>query len=120
VNFARINIRLCSISNNNAYRFQTMIFRFFTIALIFGFAFAFASASKMDADASQARSGPFVETTRSLTELANDGYEIRGNLGTALILQKGGSIFSCQVPPDPEKLSYKPYFICSELREEKR
>jgi hypothetical protein len=53
-----------------------------------------------------------------LTELAGSGYEIRGNLGTALILQKGASIFSCQVPPDPEKLSFKPFFICSELREE--
>ncbi len=64
------------------------------------------------------RSGPFVVTARSLSELAKDGYEIRGNLGTALVLQKGASIFSCMIPPDPEHLSYQPRFVCSELREE--
>ncbi|MEQ9152071.1 MAG: hypothetical protein RIF42_16600 [Parvibaculaceae bacterium] len=66
------------------------------------------------------RAGPFVATDKSLTELAGDGYEIRGNLGTALVLQKGASIYSCQVPPDPETLDFKPYFVCSELQEEPR
>lgn len=66
------------------------------------------------------RSGPFVATDKSLTDLVNDGYEIRGNLGTALILQKEASVFSCQIPPDPEKLDFKPYFVCAELKEEPR
>lgn len=64
------------------------------------------------------RSGPFVVTSRSLGELSKDGYEIRGNLGTSLVLQKGPSIFSCMIPPDPEHLSYQPRFVCSELKEE--
>lgn len=63
------------------------------------------------------RSGPFVATEKSLTDLVGDGYEIRGNLGTALILQKGASVYSCQIPPDPEKLDFKPYFVCAELQE---
>lgn len=67
-----------------------------------------------------ARSGPFVVSPLSLGTLAKDGYEIRGNLGPALILQKGASIFSCVIPPDPEHLSYRTYFICSELKEEAR
>jgi hypothetical protein len=66
------------------------------------------------------RSGPFVATDKSLTDLVSDGYSIRGNLGTALILQKGPSVFSCQIPPDPEKLDFKPYFVCAELKEEPR
>lgn len=63
------------------------------------------------------RSGPFVATDKSLTDLLGDGYRIRGNLGTALILQKQASVFSCQVPPDPEALGFKPYFVCAELSE---
>ncbi len=66
------------------------------------------------------RSGAFVATDKSLTDLVSDGYSIRGNLGTALILQKGPSVFSCQIPPDPEALGFKPYFVCAELREEPR
>ncbi|MEX0839415.1 MAG: hypothetical protein WD034_07775 [Parvibaculum sp.] len=66
------------------------------------------------------RSGPFVATDKSLTDLVGDGYRIRGNLGTALILQKGASVFSCQIPPDPEALDFKPYFVCAELDEEPR
>jgi hypothetical protein len=66
------------------------------------------------------RAGPFVATDKSLTDLASYGYEIRANLGTALLLQKGASIFSCQIPPDPETLGFKPYFVCAELREEPR
>ncbi|HEX7775437.1 MAG TPA: hypothetical protein VF449_02800 [Parvibaculum sp.] len=80
----------------------------------------FATAAGMDPYAAGKRNGPFVVTDRSLTGLAKDGYEIRGNLGTALILQKGASIFSCMIPPDPEHLSYKSYFVCSELSEETR
>lgn len=78
------------------------------------------SALAADPHAAGTRSGPFVATERSLTDLAKDGYEIRGNLGTALVLQKGASIFSCMIPPDPEHLSYQPYFVCSELKEEPR
>ncbi|MFN4231240.1 hypothetical protein [Parvibaculum sp.] len=63
------------------------------------------------------RSGPFVATEKSLTDLLTDAYEIRGNLGTALILQKGPSVYSCQIPPNPEKLDFEPYFVCSELKE---
>lgn len=66
------------------------------------------------------RSGPFVVTDRALSDLLKDGYEIRGNLGSALVLQKAASVFSCMIPPDPEHLSYQPYFVCSELREEAR
>ncbi|MDP2122836.1 MAG: hypothetical protein Q8J92_00505 [Parvibaculum sp.] len=66
------------------------------------------------------RSGPFVATDKSLTDLLGDEYEIRGNLGTALILQKGASVYSCQIPPDPEQLDFKPYFVCAELDEEPR
>jgi hypothetical protein len=81
---------------------------------------ALAAAEGMDPYAAGKRNGPFVATDRSLTDLAKDGYEIRGNLGTALVLQKGASIFSCSIPPDPEHLSYKAYFVCSELKEEMR
>ncbi len=63
------------------------------------------------------RSGPFVATEKSLSDLVGDEYEIKGNLGTALILQKGASVYSCQIPPDPEKLDFKPYFVCAELQE---
>ena len=56
-------------------------------------------------------------TAKSLSDLVGDGYRIRGNLGTALILQKGASVFSCQIPPDPENLDFKPYFVCAELNE---
>ncbi|MDZ4382149.1 MAG: hypothetical protein U0942_12500 [Parvibaculum sp.] len=66
------------------------------------------------------RSGAFVTTDKSLTDLVSDGYDIKGNLGTALILQKEASVFSCQIPPDPENLDFKPYFVCAELREEPR
>lgn len=76
-----------------------------------------AAAESKDIYAPGTRSGPFVVTPRSLGELARDGYEIRGNLGTALVLQKAASIFTCAIPPDPEHMSYRPYFVCSELRE---
>lgn len=93
----------------------------FTLALLFGGALAAmpaeAQSQKFDTGT---RSGPFVASDKSLTALAGDGYEIRGNLGTALILQKGPSIYSCQIPPDPETLSFKPYFVCAELKEEPR
>ncbi|MBX3505764.1 MAG: hypothetical protein KF895_09825 [Parvibaculum sp.] len=58
-----------------------------------------------------------MATDKSLTDLTGDGYQIRGNLGTALILQKGASVYSCQIPPDPEALDFKPYFVCAELAE---
>jgi hypothetical protein len=79
-----------------------------------------AAAEAKDPLAPGSRSGPFVVSTRSLGELASDGYEIRGNLGTALVLQKAASIFTCSIPPDPEHLSYRPYFVCSELQEDRQ
>ncbi len=63
------------------------------------------------------RSGPFVVTDRSLADLAADGYEVKTGFGRALILQKEGSIYSCEVPPARETLSYASYFVCSELKE---
>lgn len=84
---------------------------------------ALAGAAQADAArdtyAPGTRNGPFVVTTRSLGELAKNGYEIRGNLGTALVLQKGGSIYSCTIPPDLAHLSYHSYFVCSELNEQR-
>lgn len=84
---------------------------------------AFASGaqavSSKDPYATGTRKGPFVTTSRSLSDLARDGYKISGNLGTALVLQKGASIFSCMIPPDPEHLSYRNYFVCSELQEKR-
>jgi len=77
-----------------------------------------AAQSASETQAPGARMGPFVVSDKSLSNLVQNGYEIRGNLGNALVLQKGASIFSCQILPDPEKLSYKPYFLCSELHEE--
>jgi hypothetical protein len=82
-----------------------------------GLASAAQAAVAKDSYAPGTRSGPFVATDRSLSDLAQDGYEIRGNLGTALVLQKGASIYSCMIPPDPEHLSYRTYFVCSELKE---
>lgn len=81
----------------------------------------FLAATAAEAESSKyqvgTRSGPFVASEKSLTDLVSDGYDIRGNIGTALILQKGASVYSCQIPPDPEKLDFKPYFVCSELKE---
>jgi hypothetical protein len=101
-----------------------MTFRFaraFTACLLFSACSIgpLAAAEAKDPLAPGSRSGPFVVSTRSLGELAADGYEIRGNLGTALVLQKAASIFTCSIPPDPEHLSYRSYFVCSELKEER-
>ncbi|MBI1262667.1 MAG: hypothetical protein GC184_13185 [Rhizobiales bacterium] len=87
-------------------------------ALIMFSAFAVpVAAAPGDAFIPGTRTGPFVATEMTLSDLTKDGYEIKGNLGSSLILQKGASIYSCQIPPDPEHLSYKPYFVCSELSE---
>lgn len=72
-----------------------------------------------DIHAPGTRNGPFVVTSLGLGDLTKDGYEIRGNLGTALVLQKAASIYTCTIPPDPEHLSYRSYFVCSELKEER-
>ena len=66
------------------------------------------------------RDGPFVMSGRNLSDLVGDGYVISGNLGNFLVLQKGASVFSCGLATDPEKLSYKPFFLCSELDEQGR
>lgn len=83
-----------------------------------GFTAAKAADAPKDLYAPGTRQGPFVTTARTLGDLVRDGYEIRGNLGTALVLQKAASIYSCSVPPDPEHLSYRAYFVCSALDEQ--
>ncbi|MDO8421400.1 MAG: hypothetical protein Q7S99_04500 [Parvibaculum sp.] len=83
-----------------------------------GFTAVQAADTPKDIYAPGTRQGPFVTTTRTLGDLAKDGYEIRGNLGTALVLQKAASIYSCAIPPDPEHLSYRAYFVCSALDEQ--
>lgn len=75
------------------------------------------SADTAEGYAPGARSGPFVVTDRSLADLAADGYEVKTGFGRALILQKDASIYSCEVPPARETLSYASYFVCSELKE---
>ena len=77
------------------------------------------SSQAVDAYAPGTRSGPFVATDRSLSDLAGDGYQIKASFGRALILQKEGSIYSCEVPPAREALSYSPYFVCSQLQEQR-
>ena len=77
------------------------------------------SSDAVDTNAPGARSGPFVTTDRSLSDLAEDGYQVKASFGRALILQKKGSIYSCEVPPAQEALSYSPYFVCSELQEQR-
>ncbi len=67
-----------------------------------------------------ARNGPFVLTDKNLSDLIVNGYEIRTALGNSLLVQKGTSVFSCSFATDAEKLSFKPYFQCAELREEGR
>ncbi|HEY4345369.1 MAG TPA: hypothetical protein VGN05_13550 [Parvibaculum sp.] len=89
------------------------------VACAFLIASPLAAAEAKDPLAPGSRTGPFVVSTRSLGGLAKDGYEIRGNLGTALVLQKAASIFTCSIPPDPEHLSYRSYFVCSELKEDR-
>lgn len=76
-----------------------------------------ANAETAPAQKEPHRNGPFVLTNKLLTDLLEDGYEIRATLGTSLVLQKGASVYSCSVVPDQKTLSYKPYFACSELRE---
>ncbi|MGV8998318.1 MAG: hypothetical protein ACOH12_15375 [Parvibaculaceae bacterium] len=77
-----------------------------------------AVAAPADPYAVGTRTGPFVVTQRSLSDLTKDGYEIKANLGNALILQKTTSVYSCSIPPDPEHMSYRSYFVCSELKEQ--
>lgn len=89
----------------------------FFAALVFSGLIQPVAAAPGDAFVAGTRSGPFVVTEKTLTNLLSEGYEIRGNLGTALVLQKAASVYSCQIPPDPEHLSYQPYFVCSELNE---
>ena len=96
---------------------QRLIFTMFGLFAFAALAGTAQAAESKDSYAPGTRNGPFVATDRSLTDLARDGYEIRGNLGTALVLQKGASIYSCMIPPDPEHLSYRTYFVCSELKE---
>lgn len=88
-------------------------------ALVTAPAQAADNAKPKDIHAPGTRNGPFVVTSLGLGDLTKDGYEIRGNLGTALVLQKKASIYTCTIPPDPAHLSYRSYFVCSELKEER-
>lgn len=63
------------------------------------------------------RKGPFVLTDKILSDLLEEGYEIRATLGTSLVLQKDASVFSCSIVPDQKTMSYHPYFACSALQE---
>lgn len=76
-----------------------------------------ASADTSPAITKPTRSGPFVLTNKLLSDLLNDGYEIRATLGTSLVLQKSASVYSCSIVPDQKTLSYQPFFACSELQE---
>ena len=89
----------------------------FSLALVMLAPFIAAPARSAEGNAPGARSGPFVVTDRSLADLAADGYEVKTGFGRALILQKDASIYSCEVPPAHETLSYASYFICSQLKE---
>ena len=100
------------------FQFQRMCVAVALVVPLAGFTAVQAADAPKDIYAPGTRQGPFVTTTRTLGELAKDGYEIRGNLGTALVLQKAASIYSCTVPPDPEHLSYRAYFVCSALDEQ--
>ena len=81
-----------------------------------GLAPAFAPLPAL-ADEAGTRDGPFVLTDRTLTSLLEEGYEIEGLLGGAMILVKGASLYSCALAPDREALTYKPHFACSVLDE---
>lgn len=102
-----------------AFHFQRILIAVALVVPLAGFTAVKAADAPKDIYAPGTRQGPFVTTTRTLGDLAKDGYEIRGNLGTALVLQKAASIYSCSVPPDPEHLSYRAYFVCSALDEQR-
>lgn len=101
------------------FQFQRICIAVALVVPLAGFTTAKAADTPKDIYAPGTRQGPFVTSTRTLGELAKDGYEIRGNLGTALVLQKAASIYSCAIPPDPEHLSYRSYFVCSALDEQR-
>ena len=63
------------------------------------------------------RHGPFVKTDEMLGSLLEQGYEIKGILGGALILVQDAKMYSCALVPDHEALSYKTQFECSVLDE---
>lgn len=63
------------------------------------------------------RDGPFVRTEASLGGLLEQGFEIKGILGGALILVQGSNLYSCALVPDHEALTYKSQFECSVLDE---
>ncbi len=70
-----------------------------------------------DDSARAEREGPFVMTDKTLGALLEDGFEIKGMLGGAMILVSGVELYSCGLTPDRETLSYQPYFACSILDE---
>jgi len=63
------------------------------------------------------RTGPFVITDVSLGGLLEQGFEIKGILGGALILVQDTTLYSCALVPDHEALTYKSQFECSVLNE---
>tara|TARA_R110000868_G_scaffold91679_12_gene254098 strand:- start:317 stop:787 length:471 start_codon:yes stop_codon:yes gene_type:complete len=119
LNGARLALLLRGIFGPGEY----MVFHFQRICVTAALLIPLAGMAAVAADAPKdiyaagTRQGPFVTTTKTLGDLAKEGYEIRGNLGTALVLQKAASIYSCTIPPDPEHLSYRAYFVCSVLEE---
>lgn len=74
-------------------------------------------AAPAAASAPGTREGPFVVTDRTLTALLKDGFEIKGLMGSSMILVKAATLYSCSLAPDREALSYKPHFVCSILDE---
>ncbi|MGD1933511.1 MAG: hypothetical protein ACFB0Z_03210 [Candidatus Phaeomarinobacter sp.] len=65
----------------------------------------------------ETRNGPFVATDFTLGDLLEQGFEIKGILGGALVLVQGTALYSCALTPDQVALSYKSQFECSVLDE---
>lgn len=74
-------------------------------------------AALAEEGAEDQRHGPFVQTDEMLSGLLEQGYEIKGILGGALILVQDAKMYSCALVPDHEALSYKTQFECSVLDE---
>jgi len=95
--------------------------RILAAAFVLGFAAAgITPASAQDATSpaeTAERNGPFVTTAVSLGSLLEQGFEIKGILGGALILVQDASLYSCALVPDHEALTYKSQFECSILDE---
>lgn len=76
-----------------------------------------AAAAPAQAEEPGTREGPFVATDRTLTSLLGEGFEIKGLMGSSMILVKEAALYSCSLAADREALTYKPHFVCSVLDE---